>query len=361
MDISLENIVLSRLKADERTTLNSALRREIRKTSETIKNRDLGGKLGEFADRMTSGDDGVIEAATFLSKVCFGNSKVDEKEYTFRADANGAFWAPVGEAMSKFGFAIVLDYLDGQELDSLREAVDQVERGYKAFENSTENIDAANYYLRGDNSGSKLQGYKACAEYPKAVIMGRRTSYDNGIVDVYNFDYMSAWLTEFSDRRMRQTEMTEAFCRLGVVYEPKNLNYYLNDNTENKAGYSTRDFHYDGIIMAKNFLYLTDVPDDSYGPYTFIPKTHKKSILHTINGAIAPDMGWHSTDLKIIDRSTAVKCLASAGTMILSSQAGAHRGITQEPGRRRALLTQAYFQSGNAASPTLSRPALAAA
>jgi hypothetical protein len=150
VNISLETIVLASLDRGQRDALRKALHREITKAASSIKNRGVGDRLAAFAHDMPYGDNGILEAATFLSDLCFGNKPVAPEEYTFEADRNGAFWKPIGEAMNTLGFAIVHNYLSSVEIEEALSKVEAAESKYKSLESSTKNIEGDDFYLRGE-------------------------------------------------------------------------------------------------------------------------------------------------------------------------------------------------------------------
>jgi len=49
-----------------------------------------------------------------------------------------------------------------------------------------------------------------------------------------------------------------------------------------------------------------------------------------------------ATDAVFADAEDAVTCTAPKGTLVIANQAGLHRGMPQEPGRERVLVTTSY-------------------
>ena len=79
------------------------------------------------------------------------------------------------------------------------------------------------------------------------------------------------------------------------------------------------------------FLYLTDVLTKDYGPYCYLPGSHKSS--------------W---DIKEIERyphneNQLTKILANKGTLIGSFQHGFHRGLPQEKGKKRVVFVYKIY------------------
>ena len=121
------------------------------------------------------------------------------------------------------------------------------------------------------------------------------------------------------------------------------LNAYVNVGVS-----GTRDYHVDTFrAHFKAFIYLTDVIDESYGPYSYIKKSngftlskylniYRNSLLS--NTHRIPDMP------KYLNMKQAVHCIGPKGTLVISDQGGIHRGIPQEPGKKRIALVFNFLQ-----------------
>lgn len=109
----------------------------------------------------------------------------------------------------------------------------------------------------------------------------------------------------------------------------------------------TRDFHADTYSgKFKAFVYLTNVPDKSYGPFSYIPGTQKMSTLkQTSTSLVNKVKGDPSTDAVFYDEDEAIHCTAPKGTLIVANQAGYHRGTPQEKGQTRVLVNTSYTPS----------------
>lgn len=102
----------------------------------------------------------------------------------------------------------------------------------------------------------------------------------------------------------------------------RNLNFARYHLYLNESATSTRGFHRDSDkpgLQYKAFIYLTDVPDKSYGPYCY-----KQNTLTSSKGE-------------------ATVCTATKGTLIMSDQYGLHRGFPQESGKHRIMLVLNIF------------------
>ena len=123
-------------------------------------------------------------------------------------------------------------------------------------------------------------------------------------------------------------------CQQEIV--PLRTNAYLNDGVQN-----TRGYHIDNTqpIIYKALIYLTNVPDKSYGPYSCVKRSHRFSFyvyLNIIRNLFIKKNG--STDTPLHNKKLIIHCLGKKGTLILSNQNAIHRGLPQEIGKKRIAL-----------------------
>lgn len=159
------------------------------------------------------------------------------------------------------------------------------------------------------------------------------------MIDTFNIDKKIAKVAQFKNDSLIKNAINRA---VPDDYSADNVNVYWNRSVIN-----TRDFHTDNYSgKFKSFLYLTDVPSLSYGPFTYITGTHKTSQLkQTVSGMVNRLKRIKYTDAVFYDESNKKYCTASKGTLIIADQTGYHRGHPQEEGRERMLLTTSYTNS----------------
>ncbi len=172
----------------------------------------------------------------------------------------------------------------------------------------------------------------------KFVINKRMKSRDGdeGMIDLWNYDHkMSARNKSLLNRINTHTidMLREAYPDAG--YELKTHNAYVN-----KSVTETRGIHADSHFFPsriKSFLYLTDIPDNSYGPFSYIKKSHTGSGLayHRKYDIIEPLTDEDKENYEIY---TGI----GKGDVVIAAVSGGHRGIPQEKGRLRIAIVSSY-------------------
>ncbi|MCA1572861.1 MAG: phytanoyl-CoA dioxygenase family protein [Chloroflexi bacterium] len=124
--------------------------------------------------------------------------------------------------------------------------------------------------------------------------------------------------------------------RLGepVVLESLTLQIDGND-TKTKRGLHV-DRHTPPSF--KSFVYLTDVTDLTNGPYTVVPRSHRKTAWRLAGAVVASALRRPKTDAPLFGMGSAQPIFGSAGTLILSCQQLAHRGWPGHSGPTRYVL-----------------------
>lgn len=215
------------------------------------------------------------------------------------------------------GVVVVEDYLDSEECDRVREAVEQ-------------RLESGLPEARPD------EGYDDLVARGEPVVKRRSGERDDGMLDVFNMAEAVPGLAEFKSDSFVAAIVDGA---TDEPYSPDNVNVYVNRSVTN-----TRDFHADTYAgKFKSFVYLTDVPERSYGPFSYIPGSHRKSdVTRRASGVVNRLKGDPQTDAVFYDDDDAEVFTAPKGTLIVANQAGYHRGIPQEEGYERMLATTTY-------------------
>lgn len=157
-------------------------------------------------------------------------------------------------------------------------------------------------------TNSKSWGYHALAGNPKPVIKVRgEHPWDDGMLDIFHIQKLIDM-----DDIIKSKELTNTFS--DIKKSIRNINIYCNHSVT-----STREYHRDskGGGQFKAFIYLTDVVDESYGPYSYMKGTHTETT----------------------DEGEIVNYIADKGSLIISNQSGLHRGLPQQQGRSRRLIS----------------------
>jgi hypothetical protein len=180
--------------------------------------------------------------------------------------------------------------------------------------------------------------YGDLAAWDGAVVKQRSGDWDAGMLDVFNIDAAVPGLESFRTDPFVEQVIDEA-TPAGETYAPGNLNAYVNRSVT-----ATRDYHADTYSgKFKSFLYLTDVPDEAHGPFSYIPGSHDQSTVRKKSTALVNRVRDRpATDAAFYDAEEAVTFTAPRGTLVVANQAGYHRGIPQEPGHERLLVTTSY-------------------
>lgn len=97
----------------------------------------------------------------------------------------------------------------------------------------------------------------------RTIVNERSGEDDDGMLDIFNIDES---IPEIRDIKHDESISDEVHQAGNGRYEPENINIYYNQSVTN-----TRGYHFDSYnSQYKAFVYLTDVTDESYGPYSYI-------------------------------------------------------------------------------------------
>jgi hypothetical protein len=224
----------------------------------------------------------------------------------------------LAEQLRQEGVVAYEGFWDGDRCDRVREEIEEL-------------LESDELEVTDNNSYEDL----ASAERP--LLLNRSGTADDGMIDIFNIDYAVDDVRDYKTDSAISDIINGA---TGKQYSVDNTNAYVN-----KSVTSTRDFHADTYSgKFKSFVYLTDVPNESYGPFSYVKGSHDKSkIQQTANSLINRATGNRSTDARNVDESEITKFTAKKGTLIIGNQAGYHRGWPQDEGYSRMLLTNSYI------------------
>ena len=221
----------------------------------------------------------------------------------------------LSKSLRRDGIVVVDDYLKETRCDELKEKID----------NRIEN---------GIRTSNPSMGYADMAEADEPILNQRSGDRDDGMIDIFNMDLVVPKLSDLKDDNFIIEVINNAEQK---KYTVDSLNVYVNRSVTN-----TRNYHadtYDGKY--KFFIYLTDVQDLSYGPFSYVKKSHQPSRARRIFRSYTNKIirGVPSTNAVTYDESNKKICTAPKGTLIIANQAGLHRGMPQEEGKERIMIS----------------------
>jgi len=181
-------------------------------------------------------------------------------------------------------------------------------------------------------SGSKISGAPGQKHKPVILIRGE-DEFDLGFVEIFQADKLISnipvdKISKFIKDLMGKMNINNINLKYSIYSN-------MNGSVKKVRGYH-RDIPLAGSkFLKKFFIYLTDVPDISYGPYSFIEGSHKPSECirfanHLVGNYDDPNEYDCALSPKIF--------LGKAGTMVITTQDGLHRGLQQDIGKDRMVL-----------------------
>lgn len=220
--------------------------------------------------------------------------------------------------LARDGIVVVENYLSPVKCDDLRHGVEEeVESGRLKVAEGASN-------------------YQALAGAGEPVIDRRGGERDVGMFDIFN---MQMAIPELAD--VKEDPRIEGIINgaADVEYRSENLNIYINRSVTN-----TRAYHADTYTgKYKAFVYLTDVPDENHGPFSYVRQSQAPGRLkRKVTALVNRLRGLPRTNAIFYKRSNILTCTAPRGTLIIANQAGLHRGMPQEQGKERMLISLSY-------------------
>lgn len=185
------------------------------------------------------------------------------------------------------------------------------------------------------NSDIELEEYEQIVG-SRRLFVNKRTRCDVGMFDVFNVDsYKSDLILQLiCDLKSYVLDVLNETKRYRN-YEYTNCNLYVNRSVT-----ETRGFHMDDPNNSvKCFLYLSDVLSVDDGPYCYVAGSHLlgNSSLYDADRLLNGVKDVPS-DRALLEQEKMVVVFGKAGSLVISDQSGAHRGIPQREGRERMLL-----------------------
>ncbi len=160
---------------------------------------------------------------------------------------------------------------------------------------------------------------------------------DAGMLDI---GYIEHSIPEIS--QIDQSDLIQILQNItGQEIIPIKVNAYLNRGIKN-----TRMYHVDNTqpVIYKAFIYLTDVPNTDYGPYSFVKRSHRFSgaiYWNLFMNMFRPSL--NSTDMPVYNKRQVMHAIGKKGDLIISNQNGIHRGLPQKDGKKRVVLILSFM------------------
>jgi hypothetical protein len=235
-------------------------------------------------------------------------AQVDERE-----DTDG-----LARELAQNGVVSVEGYLDTETCDDIREQVKEL------LDN--DELEFADEEM----SGSEMMNAS------RTIVNRRSGQDDDGMLDIFNINESIPKIEDIKHDQFISSIIDGAG---DEDCAPENINVYYNRSVT-----GTRGYHFDSYDnQYKAFVYLTDVPDESYGPYSYIKGSNNRSYpRRRLEGIVNRFRGEKPTAAIRYDDDAIVTFTAPKGTLIISDQTGYHRGIPQEEGKERMLISNSH-------------------
>lgn len=235
--------------------------------------------------------------------------------------------------IEKDGIFIIPNFLESNLSDKLCRIIDEKISNALLEIGVGESYETDAYIVQRE--AKLVKGYSALANNSKAVV-DIRSGSDEGMVDVFNIDKLikeengKSIISDIQNNKI----LNGILKCLHKDLEIKNINTYVNNGVT-----STRGFHADSYSrQIKIFIYLTDVLDFESGPYTFVKGTHVETPYRRINRLLSRFLSA-KTEAPVVPFEDIYPVLAPKGSLVISDQAGFHRGFPQSKDGSRRVLT----------------------
>lgn len=227
----------------------------------------------------------------------------------------------LGTELAENGIVSVPGYLDEEKCDEIRQRIEDL----------LDNDELE--FADDDMTGSEMMSSS------RTIVCERSGEDDDGMLDIFNIDES---VPEIRDIKHDEFISDIIHRASNGSFEPENINTYYNRSVTN-----TRGYHFDSYDnQYKAFVYLTDVPDESYGPYSYIKGSNRRSYgRRRLEGILNRLRDEKPTAAIFYDENDIKTFTAPKGTLIISDQTGYHRGMPQEKGKERMLISNSHTQS----------------
>ena len=214
-----------------------------------------------------------------------------------------------------------------------KESCEQIAEKTRAILNEYDLFKTAEYdevIIANHTKQKELQG--KLGDYPKPTIVTRGSSgYDLNVTEIFNSQKLIVVPKEVS------FFIKSVVKNMGHSDAKIEYSIYVN-----KGSSKARGFHRDSPMYEKSkkrlyklFIYMTDVPNIEYGPHSYIPGTHREEA----SKRYANQLIGNYTDPNEYDLDLDPKIFTGPkGTMVMTTQAGMHRAMSQIGEKERIVL-----------------------
>lgn len=253
----------------------------------------------------------------------------------------------INSLLSEFGICIIDNFIPYESaLNAGSEMLDYFKSDkFHEPRNSNENIykEEQNYLWQTDYAWT--DNYLKAANFSKPIIniRSRQKDIDDaGMVDIFNIQKLveteELHFTEQCIEKMSNKKIVSLLSDF-TGYKRRQFNLYYNNGVT-----QTRGPHIDNNSDPyKLFVYLSDVKNDSDGPYCYLPGSSKKRNWMSFERLKNIINQNPSTEVSSISREHLVKIFGKAGTAIITNQSGIHCGGIQSEDGERVLLVSNYY------------------
>ena len=250
------------------------------------------------------------------------------------------------ELLHNNGILIIQDVFSNNTIDLAYKEV------YDFFlSDKTEIFNHHDYYEKENVAYQKnmvhLKTYKEINDYPVPVVNMRSDDLlqaDGGMIDIFNFEKLNNFsefngVNEIHHMIRKNTSFHNLLSNFINDFSASSTHIYVNEGVINP-----RAIHFDNLNSTyKVFVYLTDVLEMEYGPYSYVPGSHSKDNyirrVHKLNKVFKRYTG----DTPFFNRKLALPILGKKGTVIISCQNGLHGGIPQSKDKMRVMYVDTFL------------------
>jgi len=257
------------------------------------------------------------------------NKKIDISNFTINFNIDDVYInKKINNMLMQYGIVVIRDYYKNK--NSINSIAFNINKFLKENKNSIVKKLISIAEIKSINNELKIVQREYYANNKKSS-----ENNDEGMIEIFNVDKLSINILDTCNF-INSDIILNLINNMGSNLKITNHNLYINESVN-----KTRYLHVDSLIPEfKVFTYLTDVTDRSYGPYSYVPFSHKNSLINMFNMFI----NWFFMRTYIVTTSTlcdnnrAIEIYGNIGDIIISDQRGIHGGVPQKVGRNRIVL-----------------------
>lgn len=237
------------------------------------------------------------------------------------------------------GAVLMRNFISPEQCDIIRGQIEAFVARYAGYVNHE---DEAGIIMLHGSRFKGLHGAPSLFLSPKPVVVRRGDpgQVDGNMIDIYNADRVVPGLYDLFNNSLIRPLLAKA---MGEPVYLQTINAYISRSVTNPRGY-----HWDtDFSWYKALLYLTDVNSEADGPYSYVVGSQHPDIVRKNVQAVADRQKRGEPagygDVFDYDHERVKVFLAPRGTMALSDQSGAHRGLPQRPEHYRVVVVPSFL------------------